>query len=158
MNVELRQLFSPRVIIGASAFAAVLLSMTCVWVLFSPSARQPGSSQASLTIIPAPTGTIPPPLTPTPEVPVTPTLEPGKIGLGAYVQISGTEGLGLRIRSQAGLKGEFLFLGYDSEVFIVQEGPQELDGYTWWYLVSNYDDKRAGWAAANYLTFISPPQ
>lgn len=111
-----------------------------------------------MTIIPAPTGTFPPPPTFTPLAPETPSPIPGQIGFGAYVQISGTEGQGLRIRSKPGLQGEFLFLGYDSEVFIVQDGPQEVDGYTWWYLVSNYDDKRAGWAAANYLTYISPPQ
>jgi hypothetical protein len=73
------------------------------------------------------------------------------------VQISGTDGEGLRIRSQPSLNGEPVFLGYDSEVFIVQDGPREADGYTWWYLVAPYDDTRAGWAAANFLSYIPAP-
>jgi hypothetical protein len=46
---------------------------------------------------------------------------PTGIAIGNYVQITGTNGEGLRIRSDAGLNGEFKFLGYDSEVFVVMD-------------------------------------
>jgi hypothetical protein len=50
-----------------------------------------------------------------------------------------------------------VFLGFDSEVFIIQDGPRSVDGYTWWYLVTPLDQSRAGWAAADFLTYIPPP-
>ena len=55
------------------------------------------------------------------------------------------------------LDGEFVFLGYDSEVFLVKDGPQTVDGYVWWYLVAPYDDTRTGWAASDFLTYIPAP-
>jgi hypothetical protein len=74
------------------------------------------------------------------------------------VQINGTEGQGLRIRAEPGLGGVFQFLAYDSEVFVVQDGPREVDGYVWWYLVAPYDETRVGWAAADFLTYIPEPE
>ena len=73
------------------------------------------------------------------------------------MQITGTDGEGLRIRSEPGLTGNPDFLGFDSEVFIVKDGPQLVDGYTWWYLVAPYDDTRAGWAASDFLSYIPSP-
>jgi beta-xylosidase len=43
-------------------------------------------------------------------------------------------------------------------MFIVQDGPVELDGYTWWQLIAPYDERRAGWAAAAFLEYIPPPE
>ena len=73
------------------------------------------------------------------------------------MQISGTEGEGLRIRSTPGLNGETVFRGEESEVFVVRDGPQTADGYTWWYLVAPYDETRAGWAAADFLAVVPSP-
>jgi hypothetical protein len=55
------------------------------------------------------------------------------------------------------LNSESAFLGFDSEVFIVQDGPVVLDGYVWWYLVAPYDETRTGWAAADFLSYIPSP-
>jgi len=55
------------------------------------------------------------------------------------------------------LNGEFEFLAYDSEVFVVKDGPREVDGYTWWYLTAPYDDTRVGWAAADFLSYVPAP-
>jgi hypothetical protein len=87
----------------------------------------------------------------------TPTLAPGTIGVGTYVQISGTDGEGLNLRASPGLSAAINFLGYDSEVFEVREGPQEKDGYVWWYLVTPVDESRNGWAAASYLSLVANP-
>ncbi|GAB4424080.1 MAG: hypothetical protein Kow002_13630 [Anaerolineales bacterium] len=62
-----------------------------------------------------------------------------------------------RLRAAPGLNGEPVSLGYDEEVFQVREGPQQADGYTWWYLVAPYDESRAGWAAAAFLAPIPSP-
>ena len=105
-------------------------------------------------MIPAPTGTSGAPPTPTID-PFAPTPAPTGIAIGNYVQITGTEGQGLRIRAEPGLDGELAISGYDSEVFIVQDGPREVDGYIWWYLVAPYDETRVGWAAADFLTLCS---
>jgi len=77
--------------------------------------------------------------------------------MGSFVQIMGTEGVGLNIRSAPGLNSEVQFLGYDAEVFEVRDGPVEADGLTWWYLVTPVDASRAGWAAASYLSVVANP-
>ena len=87
---------------------------------------------------------------------VTPT-PIGQIGIGAYVQITGTEGAGLRIRATPGQNGDTVFLGEEEEIFKVKDGPQQADGHTWWYLVAPYDETRAGWAAADYLAVVPAP-
>lgn len=80
--------------------------------------------------------------------------ETGGIQIGAYVQVTGTNGAGLRIRSSAGLNASINFYGMDSEVFLVKDGPEEADGFTWWFLVAPYDENRNGWAASDYLSLI----
>ena len=114
-----------------------------------------------LTVIPGATATVyVPTATPT-RVPTATSnmpsdLPPGMMGIGASVQISGTEGSGLNIRSEAGLGTAVRFVALDSEVFEVRGGPEEVDGFTWWYLVTPYDSERNGWAAADYLTLVEP--
>jgi hypothetical protein len=161
MRIDFRSALTPRVFVGAVLVAVILLGLTFAWMAFSaPPQPDPAALMAVMTVIPAPTGTPAPavsavdPYAPT----LTPTLAPGQLVIGVYVQIVGTEGQGLRIRSTPGLSGAQQFMGFDAEVFRIQDGPREVDGYTWWYLVSNYDDGRAGWAASNFLEFIpSPP-
>jgi hypothetical protein len=153
-----RQLFNKWVILGALLLTGFLLLITAISIGIT-SARQTsdvGFAPADVTIIPAPTSTSGAPPTPTID-PFAPTPAPTGIALGNYVQITGTNGEGLRIRSEPGLNSNPVFLGFDSEVFIVQDGPRTADGYTWWYLVAPYDQARAGWAAADFLTYIPPP-
>lgn len=158
MNFDFRRLLSPNVMLGSLGLAAFLLLATFILMMVSTPARpQPGSISAALTIIPAPTSTPTPIPTPTPDPNLTPTPIPGQVMLGSYVQVAKTGGQGLRIRANPGLQGEFLFLALDSEMFIVNDGPVELDGYTWWYLTAPYDEKRVGWAASSFLEYIPPP-
>jgi len=156
--MDVRQLFNRWVILGAILFAGFLTLITAISIgLTSPlQSSTIGFAPADLTMIPAPTATSSAPATPTID-PFAPSPTPAGLAVGSYVQISGTEGQGLRIRSKPGLGGEFVFLGYDSEVFVVQDGPQTVDGYIWWYLVAPYDNTRAGWAASDFLTFIPAP-
>jgi hypothetical protein len=158
--MDLRPYLNRWVIIGACAFAGILLFITLIiigWISprFSPDV---GFAPADLTMIPAPTHTpgfiIPPTNDP---LLATPTLLPDTIGISGYVQITGTEGDGLRIRETAGLNGETVFRGEESEVFVVRDGPQSADGYTWWYLVAPYDETRAGWAVADFLVVVPSP-
>lgn len=143
------------VMIGAILVAGGLVVLVGMLVLLMPVPPRP-SVPAAFTVIPAPSPTI----TPTP-VTATPTSTPapsvGGISVGDYVQITGTEGAGLRIRSGPGTSNPHQFIGMDSEVFIIKDGPKESDGFTWWYLEAPYDPSRSGWAASEYLTVVSAP-
>ena len=181
----MKNILNIKVILGALILASVLLCATLVYILWAgqaahladPSAvaspapaalaqanQALGPVSAALTLIPAPTSTpryavptLTPPLPAASSFVVTPTPLPGTFAVGAYVQISGTEGQGLRLRAQPGLNNPPLFLGYDSEAFLVTDGPQQADGHTWWYLTAPYDQTRSGWAVQDYLSVIPSP-
>ena len=144
-------------------FCGLLFLATAVWtVWFSPSQSQNAEAPAAaLTILPGPSSTpIPATATLVPTSTATATFAPlqeGEVGVGSYVQIVGTEGDGLNIRNAAGLSSDVEFLGYDAEVFEVREGPLEVDGFVWWYLVTPVDESRAGWAASNFLSVVANP-
>ncbi len=158
----LRTLITPWVILGAITLAVLLFGtiLMTLWII-RPAPVAPAQATAVLQVIPLPSATpvLPTPILPenTPTLDVPPSPPPGVIGVGAFVQISGTGGDGLRMRDQPGLEGEVLFLGLEAEVFRVVEGPQSADGYTWWFLAAPYDESIRGWAVANFLTVVQNP-
>ena len=117
-------------------------------------------------MIPLPTATLTLPTT-TPAIVETPgaTTEitdlppppPGDLAVGAYVQVFGTGGDGLRLRTLPGLDNDVRLLGVEAEVFLVEDGPQQVDGFSWWYLVGPFDESRRGWAVSNYLAVVQNP-
>lgn len=155
---------SPQVLLSVVGIAVALLALTfAAAFLLAPSEAGAGFPTAGLTVVAAPTSTIyvPAPTTtrvPTPTLGIPPSPLPGMIGVGSYVQISGTEGSGLNVRAAAGLSNEVNFLAFDSEVFEVRGGPEVVDGFTWWYLVTPVDESRNGWAASNFLSLVPPPE
>jgi hypothetical protein len=157
--MTVRDLINKWVILGALALAGLLTLITAIGIglTSAPPASDVGFAPADVTVIPAPTGTSGAPPTPTID-PFATATSPAGIAIGNYVQITGTEGQGLRIRAEPGLGGEFQFLAYDAEVFVIKDGPLEVDGYVWWYLTAPYDETRVGWAAADFLTYISEPE
>ncbi|HUI87384.1 MAG TPA: hypothetical protein VLX61_01540 [Anaerolineales bacterium] len=144
-------------ILGSLGCAGFLLAATWIGIEWSHprAASTEGFVAAELTVIPLPSPT---PVIPTPTInaglAAALTAQPDQIGLNTYVQISGTGTDGLRIRSAPGLNSDTVFRGDESETFLVKDGPQQADGYTWWYVVAPYDPSRAGWAAANYLAVV----
>jgi hypothetical protein len=153
--------FSERMnfwVIAASILVAggmIVLAAVLVFAFPFPP-PQAGDPGVAMTVIPAaiPTRTSTPPLeTPT----ATPPPAIDGIYVGGYVQISGTDGQGLRLRSGAGTTHPPRFLGMDSEVFEVKDGPQEADGFVWWFLEAPYDPARSGWAASAYLSVVNNP-
>ncbi len=142
---------------GIFAVAGCLLLTTLLsigWFARHP-AEPLGFVPADLTIIPPSTST--PTAVPTQTPGGTATVPPGQIGIGGYVQITGTQGAGLRIRSAPGQSTDTVFIGEEAETFQVKDGPQQADGYTWWYIVAPYDTQRAGWAAADWLAPVASP-
>ncbi len=144
------------------ASLGVMVALAIVLVLliqysFPETAKQPAPTQY-FTVIPAPSITSPvivPTMLPGQGATETPTAVPaGEMGIGAYVQIFGTGGDGLRLRSGPSTEDPALFLGKESEVFQVKDGPKEAGGFTWWFLVAPYDESRQGWAVQNYLSVV----
>ena len=125
---------------------------------FKPVNPAMAGSTAVLTVIAAPSLT-PLPL-PEEAATVTPSANVSQdgIAMGMYVQISGTGGDGLKMRAGPGMQSDTLFLGMESEVYLVKDGPKESDGYIWWYLEAPYDQTRKGWAASKYLTIVASPK
>jgi hypothetical protein len=156
---NLRRFATRDVIIGSAVLSVLLIAGSAYGLYYYLPAASPQDPAAALTWIPGPTNTPRPPTgTPLPTSTATAEFvlpESGEMGIGAYVQIVGTEGTGLNIRNAPGLNSNIEFLGYDAEVFEVRDGPQEVDGFTWWYLVTPVDEGRAGWAAANYLALVA---
>ena len=153
---DFSSLFNIGTGLGALLIAGCLLLITVVAIGWTAVRQAPemGFVPADLTIIPPSTSTPLPTQTPLPAGTPTPT---GQIGVGAYVQITGTEGAGLRIRRDPGQAGETVFVGEEAEIFRVTDGPQQADGYTWWHIVAPYDETRSGWAAADYLVGVATP-
>lgn len=160
----IKNLFNFKVILASLLLAGLLLFASFIYFFWlSPVLLDdPSGSPASVfTIIPASTSTprfvtpSPFPVSPTPPPTYTPL--PGTIAVNTYVQITGTEGDGLRIRVSPALSSDPLFLGFDSEVFLVKDGPIQADGYSWWYLTAPYDLTRSGWAVVNYLSYVPSP-
>ena len=73
------------------------------------------------------------------------------------MQVIGTGGDGLRLRTGPGLDYDQRFLGLEEEIFQVIAGPQQADGYTWWHLESPHDENRHGWAVSEYLDVVDRP-
>lgn len=151
------------IIVGAILVALVL--SVGLWLLLNATRgdmHRVGPATAVLNVIEVPYATMTP-IIPTQTSDVTsssdvpPSPPPGDISLGITVQITGTGGDGLRLRSSPGLDGKVLYLGFEGEVFQVLEGPQEADGYTWWYLSAPYDEKVQGWAVSNFISVLQIP-
>lgn len=125
---------------------------SAIFLISRPSSSAGSQSAALITVIPAPTQTQTPTITPTVD-PAT-IIETGGLAVGGVAQITGTDGVGLRLRENAGTAARVKFIAMDSEVFKITEGPVEQDGYVWWYIVSPYDESRSGWAASSFLSAI----
>jgi hypothetical protein len=155
----LRYRMNVWVLLGMLVISGGLTALLGALVLFTaPGSESTPAPQAYVTIIPMP------PPTPTSDLfqpTPTPTLLPpgeGGIGIGVYVQITGTGGDGLRLRTGPSVSDPPRFLGGESEVFKVKDGPKPGDGFTWWFLEAPYDSGRSGWAASQYLSVVGEPQ
>ena len=152
-----RSILNPWVIFGAVAIGLLLLASTIIFVgMTRPGTVSIEPGTAVVNMISAPTDT---PVPPTGTANIEPTQPPSVDGLfvGADVIISGTGGDGLRLRFTPGLDGKVRILGAEGEAFQIKDGPEESDGYVWWYLESKADAQRRGWAVANFLKLADAP-
>lgn len=149
----MKKFLNPWVIAGTIITAGLLLvaAFYASGGIF-PGEQEPYQGGADIMIIPVPTATQIPPPTTTPVIFATPTAQREEgIQLGGYVQISGTEGEGLRLRVDPSLNGAIAFLGLEGEIFLVTGGPEDEDGYLWWQLEAPLNSSRQGWVVSDYL-------
>jgi hypothetical protein len=138
----------------------LILFAVFIFLIFLPHKQTQDQEIALITIIPAPTSTPVVGLTivPTPTMELTESAANNyKFTLGEFVQITGTSGEGLRLRSEPGRSFSVKFIGLDAEVFEVIDGPVEADGFIWWYLEAPYDKTRNGWSVEDYLQEVTVP-
>jgi hypothetical protein len=160
---RLRQFINLKVLAGGAA-AGICLFAGLLAYLSGARNEQPvvAASTAALYVIAAPSATPLVPLasatfTPEPTTPNSGIIPGGELVVGAYVQITGTGGDGLRLRADPGLEGTVRFLAIDGEVFQVMDGPRQADGYSWWLLQAPYDPNVAGWAVDNFFVVVQNP-
>ena len=138
----------------------VILITVFIFLIFLPKNQTQEDSVAMITVIPAPTSTPMVGLTIVPTPTAESTIEVSsifKFRVGDFVQIAGTSGDGLRLRSGPGRTNSVNFIGLDAEVFEVIDGPVEADGFVWWYLEAPYDKTRNGWSVDEYLQTVTVP-
>ena len=143
-------------ILGGGVLAGILFLISYT----RPPQSPVGAVTAALTVIPSFSSTVTPAVSESASADIrlaTSTLEPGVIGIGVFVQVSGTGGDGLRLRQGPSLGHEMQFLGLDGELFQVGDGPIAADGYTWWFVIGSYDETRQGWAASEFLEVVPNP-
>ena len=155
-----RWYMNPLVIGGTILLALCLLFITffIVWVT-RPEPTPVGQATPILQVIRIPTATIALP-TPTPTgdtIPTTSGPSSGGIAVGDYVRVVGTGGDGLRLRINPGLDGQVRFIAFEGEIFLIQDGPQEADGFTWWHMVGTEDETRRGWSVSEYMEVVQNP-
>ncbi len=75
----------------------------------------------------------------------------GVIAVGMSIKVSGTENEGLRMRSDAGIDQETLFIAPEGESFQIVDGPKILDSLIWWKIQSLNDQEKSGWSVQDYM-------
>ena len=163
MFKTLKTLLNIKVIIGAIVFGVGVFAIL-VGILWTAKAKSITQIPATaiLSTIEAPTETPLTPITtqtPTPSPTNSQQLPPpsGDIEVGNYVQVSGTGGEGLRLHNTAEVSSKVNYIALEAEVFLVEDGPIDADGYIWWELQDPYTDNAVGWGVANYLKVIQNP-
>jgi hypothetical protein len=53
-----------------------------------------------------------------------------------------------------GLTGAVLFQASEGDEFVIVDGPQTQDAFTWWQVQDPNDSNRTGWAPQDYLTMV----
>lgn len=146
-------------VLAAGAFLAL--------VLVTRPAELPQATASAVVITAAPAATSglatatlqsPPTVPADAASPTPPPPPPGVVGVGAYVQVVGTGDAGfLNLRAEPNIDSPVNYLAIENEVFQVQAGPTNADGFDWWYLVDPATNTKFGWAVQNYLQVVQAP-
>jgi hypothetical protein len=138
--------------------ALLTLTVCGIWALYLLGGQMGGSGLTPTPIIwtptVVPTRAVTP--TPTPTEEPTPTISPG-VAIGRYVQVVGTGGYGLSLRSGPGENYTRMDVALEGEVFIVIDGPTMAGGSEWWKVQDRENVEREWWAVGNFLEPVDHP-
>jgi hypothetical protein len=134
---------------GCLAMVVGIIALSIVggiWLLTKPPADPAGSQPTAVvwTTTPTPMATRAPTATPL-------AISPGQVGVGIRVRVTGTGDAGLSIRSEPTTTADRVSVAEEGESLLIVSGPQEADGYTWWFVRDELDATREGWAAQDFL-------
>jgi hypothetical protein len=160
--------YIPWWLLGMVAAACLMGSLGLAAAVLLTRPGELPQATATAVVLTAPPVTGGPAETPTVQSPPTqpgegptdtpPPPPPGVVGIGAYVQVVGTGDAGfLNLRSEPSLESVVNYLAIENEVFQVQAGPTDAEGFVWWYLVDPATGSRFGWAVQNYLQVVQGP-
>lgn len=90
-----------------------------------------------------------------PTIAPTGTVPPGTFQAGARVKVVGVGVAGLNIRSSPGTDGLVKFRAVEEEEFVLREQPQFASNIEWWFVQSDTDTNRSGWASRQYLEVLT---
>lgn len=112
----------------------------------TPTATATSTPVATATAIPTATAT--PTETPPPAASTATPLPAPTMGVGAIVQVTNTEGRGLKMRESPGVSSAVVRQIDEGTTLQVAAGPESADGHTWWQVSI---DGQTGWCAADWL-------
>lgn len=146
----------PRLRAVLGIFLVVLLGVSAWWgvrALLLPAASTPTPAAvwtpaALATPLPSSTPAVAPAQATQPLMVASPAAQ-AEILVGQQVRVAGTDQQGIRLRSEAGTGYDTLLIVEEGVVLQVIDGPQEVDGYTWWQLETS--DGTVGWAVQDWL-------
>lgn len=142
------------ILLGGLLFVGALIVITGSALQNDPPSA---AALAQMTVIPAPTITPTVPVVDEGETIDVRYVSPEGFSIGAYVKIQNTQGAGLKIRPNPGTDGNVKFIADEGELFIITEGPDDRNGYTWWKLEGFENPERAGWGASAFFELVAPP-
>ena len=124
----------PRVIIVTALPSATAPSVAAADVtLAAAQSADPGALQLAGPLLPT--------------VAISPT--PVEIAVGRTVRVVNVADHGLNVRQGPGTDKTSNFVAHEGDTFVVTDGPQTSENFTWWQLQSNTDPAKAGWAVEN---------
>jgi hypothetical protein len=145
-----------------AAVIVLALAVSGLWALYLLRGQVTSSGPTPTPIIWTPTAappTLAPTLTLTPTqeaVEPTPTISPD-IAIGRYVQVMGTGGYGLSLRSGPGENYTRMDVAVEGGVFVVVDGPTVSAGAEWWKIQAYENPERVWWAVGNFLQPVEHP-
>ena len=119
------------IVTGAGLFVALMVAITRSALENDPPLR---SALAQVTVIPAPTVTPTVPVSSEPRELSVRYVSPEGFSIGAFVKIANMQGAGLKIRPEPGTGSQTSFIANKDKLFVITDGPDERNGYTWWKL------------------------
>jgi hypothetical protein len=144
-----------------AAVVVLALAVSGLWALYLLRGQITSSGPTPTPIIWTPTAapTLAATSTPTPTQEVvepTPTISPD-VAIGHYVQVAGTGGYGLSLRSGPGENYTRMDVALEGEIFVVVDGPTVSADSEWWKIQAHENPERVWWAVGNFLVPVEHP-